>query len=137
MNRVLIAFALVALAAPARAGREQQGAEIVHTRCRNCHVVGRGKELRKQPHGMVDLTMMTKSRTDEQLRAWLTNPTKVKQDTPCFTLGLDARQIDILIAFLHGRAQTPHEVVVPNARYQPRQLPVESPPPPPGLVRGR
>jgi cytochrome c2 len=137
MNRVFIAFALVALAAPARADREQQGADLVHTRCRNCHVVGHGKELRKQPHGMVDLTMMTKSRTDEQLRAWLTNPTKIKPDTPCFTIGLDARQIEILIGFLHGRSEVKHELVVPKAQFQPRLPPVESPPPPPGLVRGR
>ena len=137
MNRVLVAFAFVALAAPARADREQQGADIIRTRCTNCHVVGHGKALKKQPHGLVDLTLTTRSRTDEWLRAWLTHPTAVKPDTACYTAGLDARQIDILIGFLHGRTQVRHPLVVPKAQFQPRQPPDQSPPPPPGLVRGR
>lgn len=137
MSRAVIAFALVALAGPARADREQQGADLVRSRCGNCHVVGHGKALKKQPHGMVDLTLTARSRSDEWLRAWLTGPHKLKADTPCYTRGLDARQVEILVGFLHGRAQVPQNVVVPKAQFQPQEPPVDSPPPPPGLVRGR
>lgn len=138
MKRAIIATAtLLAVAATARADHEQQGADIVRTRCGNCHVVGHGKKLTKQPHGFVDLTMTTQNRKDDWLRAWLTNPNAVKPDTRCFIAGLDARQIDVLVAFLHKRSEAPRAVVVPPPKYDSGEQ-VEAPPPPSNkFVRGR
>ena len=128
---------LVAVAATARADRTQQAQQLWQHQCANCHVVGQGQALKTMPHGFTDLTLATRTRDDGWLRAWILAPHAIKPDTRCYTAGLDARQIDLLIAFLRGHAKTVHKHAVASAQSKPPRPPDPPPEPPRGLVRGR
>jgi cytochrome c2 len=141
MTRFLASLVLVgAAASTARADKVQQATQLWNTRCANCHVVGRGQEVKKEsvPHNFTDLTMTTRAHDDAWLAQWIASPNAIKPDSKCFTAGLEPRHIDLLISFLrwHARPVTKH--TVPAAQYKP-PLPREDKTQKPrnGLSRGR
>ncbi len=134
----LFAIVVVAAAAlPARADKVQQAQQLWQIRCAGCHVVGQGKPAKGVPHNFTDLTMATRDHDDSWLRNWILSPHAIKPDARCFTVGLEARQIDLLLAFLRAHAQPPQKHTIAAAKFAPPR-----PPDPPkeetrGLVRGR
>lgn len=138
MRRALYTLlALVALPATAHADRAEQAKQLWQHHCANCHLVAKGQPTKTVPHGFVDLTLVTRSRTDAWLRSWIAAPHLIKADTPCYTAGLDAMQIDLLIAFLREHAEPARKHVIAAEQSQPPRPPDPPPPPPRGLVRGR
>lgn len=103
---------LALLLLPALAGAEGDG-EIAYSRaCSRCHqdrapAQGTAKSAGAAKAPGPQLDALLKSRSPEQLRAWVQAPHKVRPETRCDTRMLASQEVDSLLSFLATRAQPP------------------------------
>ncbi len=104
---------ILALATTAMADPSGRGELIYQQRCANCHVLGRGEEIRQEHKKDVDLTFAVKRHKLEWLRKWLQAPGEVSPGTPCRADRLERHEIDLILQLLQMRARPEIPATVP------------------------
>lgn len=105
MTRLLIALALLLAAPLAHADRYGHGLAVFQQKqCTSCHSVGWHERANVDRPSNIDLTRITDTRRDDELRKFLADPTAARPQSACSHRALMPDEIEDLLVFLHMRA---------------------------------
>ncbi|MCP3136538.1 c-type cytochrome [Pyxidicoccus xibeiensis] len=96
---------LALLLLPCLAAAEDGGEAAFAQACARCHTAGATTPAQPSPGPHLD--PLVRSRTPEQLRAWLRAPHQVRPETRCDTRLLDEGERDLLLSYLATVSQPP------------------------------
>ncbi|MCP3063025.1 cytochrome c [Myxococcus sp. K38C18041901] len=115
-------FLLGLLLLPGFATATPEGERTFQKACVSCHTLtpqpsaatlkkAGGERMKQQPRPAgekrVELTSKVRQTPSAELRTWITNPHRVKDNTRCDTRGMSPTELDALLAYLKTSSRPP------------------------------